>query len=50
MVSKICSWDGGVCRLASCDRILGNGVVVLCERHKNVFGRCSRKRIVCRSS
>jgi hypothetical protein len=49
MALKICPWDGGVCHMVSCDRILGNGVVVLCDRHRNVFGR-SRKRIVDRGS
>lgn len=37
---KICRWDGGVCRLVSCDVILASGLVVCCERHRNPFGRC----------
>jgi hypothetical protein len=40
---KICCWDGGVCRHSSCDSILVSGLVVLCERHHNPYGRCSRR-------
>lgn len=45
MVSKICCWDGGVCRLVSCDVILMDGSVVVCDRHRNPFGRFRRKRV-----
>jgi hypothetical protein len=45
MVSKICSYDGGVCRRDSCDTVLVCGDVVLCSRHRNPFG-CFRHRKV----
>lgn len=45
MVSKICPWDGGVCHRESCDSILPSGNVVLCEFHKNGFGRSIPRKV-----
>lgn len=39
MVSKICPWNGGVCRRVSCDSILPSGEVVLCKFHGHGSGR-----------
>ena len=39
MVTKICRYDGGVCRFPSCEVILPSGDVVLCGRHKKGNGR-----------
>ena len=33
MVSKICRYDGGVCRFDSCSSLDSLGHVVLCSRH-----------------
>jgi hypothetical protein len=45
MVSKICPWDGGVCRLASCDIILPSGEVTVCKYHGNESGRLTLHRV-----
>jgi hypothetical protein len=44
MVSKVCRWDGGVCRVESCDSILLDGSVVVCSRHRNWRGRFREKK------
>jgi hypothetical protein len=46
MVFKICRFDGGVCSRSSCDVILGSGVVVLCERHGNPWGRSLCRKVI----
>jgi hypothetical protein len=46
MVSKTCRFDDGVCRRVSCDIILVSGEVVLCEYHRNPFGRDSPRKVV----
>jgi hypothetical protein len=46
VVSKICPYDGGVCRRVSCDEILANGFVAVCERHRNSRGRFTRRKVV----
>ena len=43
---KICPWDGDICRFESCDEILMDGSVVLCERHKNRWGRFRCKKFM----
>jgi hypothetical protein len=45
MVSKICRWDGGVCRRVSCDIILPSGEVAVCKFHGNGLGRLVRHKV-----
>jgi hypothetical protein len=46
VVSKICPWDSGVCSRVSCDEILMDGSVVVCERHGNRRGRFRFRKVV----
>jgi hypothetical protein len=46
MVSRICRFDGGVCTRDSCDEILMDGSVVVCERHGNRRGRFHYRKVV----
>lgn len=46
MAFKICVWDGGVCRRDRCDTVLVSGDVVLCDRHRNPWGRSLRRKVV----
>jgi hypothetical protein len=45
MVIKICPWDGGVCRFASCDIILPNGDVTVCKFHGDKLGRSTPRKV-----
>jgi len=38
MVSKICRFDGGVCRFDSCSKLDSLGNVILCFRHLRPHG------------
>lgn len=46
MATKICPWDGGVCRRDCCDSILSSGRVVVCEFHGNKLGRLTAHKVV----
>lgn len=46
VVSKICHYDAGNCYRVSCDQILANGSVVVCERHRNIRGCFIRRKVV----
>jgi hypothetical protein len=45
MVTKICPWNGGVCRRVSCNTILSTGEVVVCRFHGNGSGRSVRHKV-----
>ena len=45
MVSKICRYDGGVCRFESCSRLDVLGNVVVCSRHSRPHAFHARRLV-----
>lgn len=44
-VTKVCRFDGGVCRNSCCSTLSPMGFVELCSRHRNPNGRFRFRKV-----